>query len=248
LLEVCAPAVLDGATALLVAGLQLRQAEPEVHVAVPKSANPRRCRGVVVHETRRYEAECVLAEPIPHMRPATAAVHAALWARSDRQAALYVLAAAQQGLFTAQEFGEEVAKVRRSRRKTLLRSLHSDICGGIESVAERDFARLCRERGFPEPTRQTWRQSKDGRWRYDVDWDRFDLTVEIDGVQHLDPDAWLRDSLKQNAANLEGRTVLRIPNLALRLDPDPHLDQVEAGLRRGGWEGKPRLRPKKRSL
>jgi very-short-patch-repair endonuclease len=232
--EVGWPAVLDGVSALVAAGLRGIE-EPVVHVAVPKSANPRRCRGVAVHETRRYDRTAVLPDGVPRMRPATAAVHAALWARSDRQAALYVVAAGQQGLFTPEQLALEVESVRRDRRRGLLRGLCRDVAGGIEALGERDFARLIAARGLPEPDRQVRRRTPSGHYRYDNVWDAFGLTVEIDGVHHLDATAWIGDALKQNEVSLDGHVVLRIPNFALRADPDPFLDQVEQALRRGGW-------------
>ncbi|MGQ0631865.1 MAG: DUF559 domain-containing protein [Sporichthyaceae bacterium] len=238
-IEVGRPAVLDGVSALVAAGLRGID-EDAIHVAVPKSADPRHCAGVIVHETRRYERESVLLQGVPRMRPATAAAHAALWARSDRQAALFVLSAAQQRLFTIDELSEEVTKVRRDRRRLLLRGLCTDVAGGVEALGERDFARLCAGRGFPEPTRQVVRTTPSGRVVLDTAWDPFKVTVEIDGVQHLDPQAWIGDALKQNVVSLDGNVVLRIPNLALRLHPDAFLDQVDQALRRGGWTGSSR--------
>lgn len=239
LLETGPSAVLDGVSALVAAGLR-GVTEDEVHVSVPKSSDPRRCRGVVVHETRRYERESVLRNDIPRMRPATAAVHAALWARSDRQAALFVLASAQQRLFTHEEFAEEVVKVRRDRRRLLLRNLYADMAAGIEALGERDFAQLCAARGFPEPSRQVARRTPSGRLILDTAWNPYRVTVEIDGLQHLEPGAVIGDALKQNVVSLDGHIVLRIPNLALRLDPEPFLDQVEQALRQGGWMGSAR--------
>ena len=236
ILEVADSAALDGISALVAAGLTGVD-EDAIHVAVPKSADPRRCRGVVVHETRRYERESVLGDDIPRTKPATAAVHAALWARTDRQAALYVIASAQQRLFTPEEFALEAAKVRRDRRRRFLHTLHLDIVGGIEALGEQDFDRHCRRRRFPQPTRQRWRQLPSGGVRLDTDFDPYRLTVEIDGIQHLDLRAWMGDALKQNLVTLEGQRVLRIPSLAFRLDPEPFLDQVEVGLRAGGWRG-----------
>jgi len=236
-LEVGPHAVLDGVTALMAAGLT-GVSEPEVHLAVPKSSDPRNLRGVVVHETRRYDPDAVLLEPVPRMRPATAAVHAALWAWTDRQAQLFVLASAQQGLFTATELAAEVDKIRRDRRRSLLRDLCMEVAGGIESIGELDFARLCEARGFPPPTRQVWRKGPSGRVYLDVVWEQFGVTVEIDGFHHLAVTAWVSDALKANTVSLEGHVVLRIPNIALRTNPDPFLDQVEQALRRGGWSGR----------
>ncbi|GAA0612912.1 hypothetical protein GCM10009547_13560 [Sporichthya brevicatena] len=236
LFEVSPLAVLDGVTALQVAGLKTITADA-IHVAVPKSSRPRRCRGVVVHETRRYEASSVVDDGIPRMQPATAAVHAALWARTSRQAALFVLASAQQRLFTLEEFGVEVEKIRRDRRRGLIRQLYAELAGGIEALGERDFARLCRRRGLPPSTRQLRRQTPSGTWVYDTVWEQYGVTAEINGSQHLEPEQMLRDALKQNERRLDGHVVIVIPNVALRVDPEPYFDQLEAALRRGGWHG-----------
>jgi hypothetical protein len=232
--EVGPGAVLDGVSALQAVGMH-GLTDTAVHVAVPKSTRWRRCRGVVVHETRRYEIAGVVHGDIPRMRPEVAAVHAALWARTDREAAFLILAAAQQRLFAAEELGAEIAKVRRDKRLKLLRSLHADVVGGIQAVSERDFAQLCAVRGFPEPVRQHTCRLPSGRTFLDVTWDEFAVSVEVDGVQHLEPAAWIRDALKQNATAMSGYVVLRVPALALRLDPDPFLDQVAAALTAGGW-------------
>jgi very-short-patch-repair endonuclease len=237
IVEVGTPAVLDGVSALLAAGLRNWE-EPAVHVAVPKSATPRRCRGVVVHETRRYEASSVIAGVVPRMRPATAAVHAALWAMTDSQAATVVLMAAQQRLLTVADFAEEVEKIKWSRRRRLLRDLALAISGGIESMGEREFARLCAKRSLPAPDRQVRRRTDSGTWVYDNVWDAYGVTVEVDGSQHRDPAAWIPDALKQNSASLGGHVVLRIPNLALRVNPEPFLDQLEVALLAGGWPGR----------
>lgn len=241
LFEVSPLAVLDGVSALQVAGLTGITADA-IHVAVPKSARPRRCRGVAVHETRRYEAAAIVGSGIPRMQPATAAVHAALWAVSDRQAALFVLASKQQRLFTPPEFGVEVTKIRRDRRRLLLRTLHADMAGGVEALGERDFARLCERRRIPPCTRQVRRQTASGTWVYDNVWGAYGVTAEINGSQHLEPEQVLTDALKQNEMRIDGHVVIQIPNLALRVDPDPYLDQLEAALRRGGWPGPGRVR------
>jgi very-short-patch-repair endonuclease len=237
LFEVGSAAVLDGVTALLAAGLQAVDS-PGVHVAVPKSARRHRSRNVYVHETRRFCEDDVIRVGIPRVRPATAVVHAVLWARSASQGALFVVAAVQQEIVDPADFAVEVARIRRHPRRALLRALVGDVQGGIESTGEREFDRLCRRRGFPAPTRQVVRRSPTGRVFLDVYWERYRVTVEIDGIQHVHLDALIHDSLKQNAMTLDGDTVLRVPVVALRVDPEPFLDQVEAALRRGGWPGR----------
>jgi very-short-patch-repair endonuclease len=244
-LEVGPGAVLDGISALQAAGLRTITADA-VHVAVPKSTETHPCPGVRVHETRRYRDKDVIRIGIPRMKPATAVVHAALWARirrasrscgpTDDEASLFVVASVQQRLVTVPELAAAIALVKRDKRRLLLHGLLADVSGGIESIGEREFAAACRRRGFPEPTRQVRRTLPSGRVRYDNVWDDYELEVEIDGAQHRDPAAATRDALKQNAAALTGRVVLRIPNFAFRTNPKPFLDQIEAVLVARGWK------------
>jgi hypothetical protein len=232
--EVGPAAVLDGPTALLAAGLKTITTDV-VHVAAPKSRNPRSYPGVRVHETRRYRAEDVITAGIPRTRPATAAVHAALWARTDREAALFVMAPVQQRLVAVPDLAEAVALVKRDRRRPLLRGLLIDVSEGLQALGERDFALACRRRGYPKPDHQEMRQLPTGRVYYDSVWKRYGVKVEIHGAQHLDVAAATRDALKTNAASLEGARVIVIPNHAFRTAPEPFLDQIGTALRAGGW-------------
>lgn len=237
LLETGSMAVLDGVSSLIASGLS-GITEVPVHVVVPKSSTPRRSKGVAVHETRRHRPETVLRRGVPRTKPATAAVHAVLWAKTDAQAALFLMAAVQQRLVTVAGLAEEVDLVRWHPRRTLLRNLLADVTVGIHSMGEREFALLCKARGFPEPTRQALRVTENGRVYYDAVWEQYaDVTVEIDGAQHREVAAAVPDALKQNAAMLTGALVLRVPLIALRTNPEPFLDQLDAALRRNGWPG-----------
>lgn len=236
LFEIGSLAVLDGPSALIASGLRNIESAV-VHVAVPKSAHRQRSPRVVVHETRRFREEDVLRDGSPRVRPAVAAVHAALWVPSEKQAALFVLGSVQQRIVKPDDFAAAAQHVRRDPRLRLLRQLVREALGGIQSIGESDFARMCQKRRFPPPTRQVLRQSPTGRVYLDVFWDEYKVTVEIDGIHHLDPRSVIQDSLKQNAMMLEGVVTLRIPLSALREDPEPFLDQVNAALRAAGWPG-----------
>lgn len=243
LFEVGSRAVLDGATALRAAGMT--GYDDRLHVAVPKSARPRLPHDVIVHETRRLRPEDIIAAGVPRTRPAIAAVHGALWARTDRQAAMLLTMAVHQRCCTPQELGEAVLAVRRHRRRQFLRSIALDLLGGVRSLPELDFARMCRRRGLPEPTRQSVRSRAGGRYVLDAEWKAWRVIVEIDGIQHLDAREAVADAARHNDVGANGSQVLRIPTLGLRVDPDRFLDQVEAALRRGGWDSaiEPALRP-----
>src|SRR6478609_8701817 len=115
-------AAVAGITALQAAGLQGIRDDGFVHVAAPKSSRPMPPpAGVRIHETRRWRDDDVLEAGIVRSRPDVAAVQAALWARTDREASLYLVAAVQQRLTSADAVAETLERVRRDKRRSLLR-------------------------------------------------------------------------------------------------------------------------------
>ena len=229
-------AALAGLSALLAAGLRGIDDDGLVHVAAPKSSHPiAPPPGVRVHETRRWRDDDVLTVGVPRARPEVAAIQAALWARTDREASLLVIAALQQRLTAIDPVGAVLDRIRRDKRRALLHAVLRDAAGGVQSLNELDFAAHCRARGLPEPDRQVVVRSARGASYLDARWRRWRVVVEIDGIGHLEPGQWIDDSLRHNEIALAGQTVLRIPSLGLRLDPERHLDAVERALRQSGW-------------
>lgn len=229
-----ARACLDGASSLVASGLQRFDVD-RVRVSVPRGARVRRSRDVDIRQTRRWRESDIVRSGVPRTRPAVAAVRAALWARTDREAAYVVLAAVQQGLTTPRALGEEVLRVRRDRRRLLLHELVDELLGGVQSLGELDVARELRRRGLPPPTRQALRRDRANRYYLDLSWPEFHLVVEIDGVHHAWAENLVSDALRQNTLALDGDTVLRLPLLGLRLAPEDFFDQIEAALVGGGW-------------
>ena len=107
-----------------------------------------------------------------------------------------------------------------------------DIADGVRALGELDFARLCRERGLPEPSRQVLVTSPQGRSYLDVRWEGHALVVEIDGAQHREGLQVSADNLSRNEVALGKDRVLRIDLIGLRLQTDGHMDQVARGLAR----------------
>lgn len=233
-LEVGPTAVLAGATALQSAGLQGVD-DRAVHVAAPKSARPRRVPGVVVHETRRLRPADVVPVGIPRMRVAVAAVLAALWAVSDRQAAMFLLTPVQQRLTTPAGLADAAARVRRHGRRTMLTAVINDLADGVQALSELDFAALCRQAGLPDPSRQRVVLRPGDRAVLDVEWDEWQVAAEIDGVHHMEVATWLADAWRHNDVVTDGRMLLRFPHLAVRLEPDRVVGQVAAALMSRGW-------------
>lgn len=227
-------ACLDGGSALLAAGLE-RYRLDRVRVSVPRGARIRRNRRFNIRQTRRWRPDEIERRGIPRTHPATAAVRAALWARTDREATYVLTICVQQGIASLEGIGHALLRVRRDKRRLLLHEVVNELADGARALGEFDVVRELRRRGLPEPARQVLR--RDGRNRYYLDlfWPDFRVVLEIDGIHHTWAENVVGDALRQNAVVLSGDTFLRLPLLGLRLEPDAFFGQVERALRAGGW-------------
>lgn len=220
-------AALDGVSALQAAGLTGFE-EDTIHVSVRHTATIRQVAGVRVHKLARRHDEELLTAGVTRTRPALAAVRAARWAASDRQAALLLVMPVQQRLCTGDQLVEAAESTRGRTRRRLIPRLAHDVAHGAESLGELDFARLCRARGLPEPTRQALRLGPRGRVYLDVAWEDIGLCVEIDGSSHQMGLSVTDDHLRQNDLALTDHTVLRMNLVGLRLEERRFMDQVVA--------------------
>lgn len=231
-------AQLDGASSLLAAGLKGFDVTRH-RVSVPRGARTFRDGAVDVRQTRRWSEADSVALGIPRTRNEVAALRGALWARTDREAALLLTMTVQQGLTTGERLAAEVLRVTRAPRIRFIRDVVSDLLGGAQSLAELDFARECRRRGYPEPDRQVVRKGADGRYYLDVCWDQWGLVVEIDGIQHTWASSVVPDALRHNEVTLQHDVVLRLPVLGLRVAPDRFFEQIEQALVERGCQISP---------
>ncbi len=221
--ETGAGAALDGACALLAAGLTGFTPDT-IDVAVPMANRWHRLDGVTAH--RRRDIGPTTGAALRRCTAEWATIRAAQWARTDRTAALLVCLPVQQRLVSPDRLLAAWATVTRSPRRKLLDAVIRDVCDGAQSLGELDFAGMCRRAGLPPPSRQVVRRGPGGRIYLDVAWEDIGLVVEIDGGQHalaLNP---VDDALRQNEVTLRENLVLRIPVLGLRLTPDAFMAQV----------------------
>ncbi|MFC7878568.1 hypothetical protein [Isoptericola sp. NPDC057391] len=232
-----AGSVIGAWSALEVGGLEGWHRDP-IHVVVPRGAYPDRHPWLVVHESRRLrEEDAVDAGGLPVHSIARAAVDAGAWQRSWRTAAGLMAAVVQQRLGATDDLFAMLDTVGKVRHRKVMRLALADIVGGADSLAEIDFARLCRRGGLPEPARQAVRTDARGRRRFlDVEWRlpggrRF--VVEIDGVGHLERDRWYDDLLRDAELGADAATVrIRLPAMAARYEPERVLAVVRRHL---GW-------------
>lgn len=219
-------ALIDGVTALQVAGLKHFDDEA-IHVSVDHIVKLRgTVEGVRIHKIRRRLEDEHWPGPLPRARPAVAAIRAAHWAVSDRQAATILVMGGQQRLYRGAELALWREQVRGRTRRKFIDELIQAVTDGVQALGELDIGRMCRRRGLPEPTRQIMRRGPNGRVYLDVGWEDIGLFLEIDGAGH----GWgvnsVDDLLKANAVTIGRGTVLRMSVIGLQLVGELFLDQV----------------------
>lgn len=224
--------VLDGATALIAAGLT-SWTERVIHVSVPNRATVRALDGVVHHRLRRIGP--VVTAGLRRTKPEVAVIRAAQWERSDRAAATIVAMTVQQRLASPASVLSRWSGIHYSTRRALLHDVIQDVCNGAHSLSELDFARECRRRGLPEPKRQVVRMGPHGRVYLDVFWDGPGLHIEIQGAHHYQGLGAISDSLRFNDVRLQSRdlTTLQVPVLGLRTQPEAFFAQIQRALAAG---------------
>ncbi len=227
-------AMLDGASALKAGGLEHFVVD-RIRVSVPRGAKIRRNRRYNIRQTRRWVAEDTMPFGIPRTRPEVAAVRGFLWAGSEREASFLMTATVQQGLARAESIGHEALRILRDKRRGLLYAVVADLLGGARSLGELDVVRELRRRGLPPPQQQALRRDKRGRYYLDLYWPEWHLVVEVEGIHHSWASKVVGDALRQNSLAIAGDTVLRVPLLGLRLEPDAFYGQIEEALRSNGW-------------
>ena len=167
-------AALDGATALQQAGMTGFTTD-SIHVSIPHGSDPGPIHGVQLHRVIRRVPGEVVPSGIPRTRPAVAAIRAAHWAVSNRQAALVLAMLVQQRIVTPSQLREAAFAVRGRTRRAFIRQVVADVVDGAHSLGELDFARMCRLRGLPEPSRQVVRRGLRGRIYLDAGWEDIGL-------------------------------------------------------------------------
>lgn len=222
-------AAIDGVSALLCAGLS-GYSDEAVHISVLHWHRTGQPFGTTIHKVIRRTTDEIVPVGLPRVRTPIAAVRAAQWARSDRQAALLLAMTVQQRLARPDQLAAAHTASPGRRRRAFIKRIISDVASGAQSLGELDFAAICRRRGLPEPDRQVLRHGPRGRVYLDVRWSHLGLVVEIDGSQHRLGLALAQDNLRQNDATLSGDVVLRMDLLGLRVAADEFLDQIEQAI------------------
>jgi hypothetical protein len=229
----CGPSArLSGRNALVLHGWDDDLAAP-FDVAVPHRVQPK--PGPSWLRIHRFSR----APDGPAARPARtsahfATAHAAAWARTDREAAFIVISVLQQRLSSADRLKRTLAHMPCLPRRGLILELAAEFVDGSHSLNELDFAALCRRHEVPAPLRQSRRLDAAGRLRaIDVEFVTPSgrvLRLEIEGIQHLEPQNYLADIDRHNQLQISDPAVgLRVSSWTLKHEAAPFM----RGLR--GW-------------
>lgn len=218
-------AAIDGASALRVGGLRGFDTD-QIFVSIPHGSDPGEIEGVDLRRVVRRVPGELVAVGLPRTKPAVAAIRAAHWARSDRQAALILAMTVQQRLTTGAHLKDAVTAARGRTRRAFIKQIAADVADGAQSLGELDFGRLCRGYGLPPPTRQLVRRGPKGRIYLDAGWPEARLAVEIDGAGHRFGLAVTDDLLRQNSVLLGDELVLRVDLLGMRVAEHEFMGQV----------------------
>lgn len=150
-----------------------------------------------------------------------AAIHAAQWAKTDREAMFIVLSCLQQRLVSPQRLH---TLVQHRRRSALITDLADEYRNGITSVNEHDFTELCRKWGLPEPYRQIRVSDAAGRIRaIDATFrlsDGRSKHVEIEGMHHFEPGNFMADIDRHNDLITKGEVYLRVLSYTIKYEPE----------------------------
>ena len=207
-------------------------------VLIPHGSNLRK-RSLPAWIRPRYartDRSATVRGPVPLTNPAAAAIDAAAWARTDREASFIIVSVVQQRLAAADALARELHARPTVRRRRLIAGVLDDACAGATSMPELDFRRECRRRGLPEPRMQVRRRDATGRARCtDAEFALPDgglLIVEINGAGHDAPGHSADDTMRNSAlARITGAHVIPVPSWQLRADPDRVFAEIAAWLR-----------------
>ena len=220
-------------------GLTILAAEARAHEAgcsPPSSTLETATASCLGHNSQRFWIPGDIIEAgVRRVQSPLAAIRAANWARTDRQAALILVVVVQQGIVRPTDLFDVIKRFKRMRRRALIVGVLGDVLHGVQSLGELDFARECRRRGLPKSSRHVIRQGKRGRVYLDVYFDDFGLVIEIEGAHHDEVLNSIDDALRQNHLSRGAEDFRRIPVVGFRTDRGVFMQQVVDKLVNKGW-------------
>lgn len=194
--------------------------EHEVHVAVEHG---REVDDLVhpditvrVHQTRHVSSDLAGRRQPARQTVARSVVELASGAASDARTRALIAASVQQRLVRPAHLDAFVAARRTLPKRRLIRETIHDVDGGAHSLPELEYSRALRRAGLPQPTRQRKVRRPNGTWYLDNDFEDWAVTVEVNGVQHLELLSSESDDVRRTVLQVHGRIVVDVSSYAVR--------------------------------
>jgi very-short-patch-repair endonuclease len=211
-----------------------------IDVTVPRHARPRRRPGVTVHETAALD----LADPrrrrgVPVTGPARTVLDVA--AMTDELVVLRALDEMRRlGHASWGELWEALLAHARPGRRGIGLARQALRTRDGRRVPDTEFARLflrlIEARGLPQPESEVRVTVGGRRYRLDCAYVRQRIAIELDGRDHLRPEVYDGDRVRDNQLELDRWLVLRYTWRRFTTRPDEIVDEIRAALtaRAGG--------------
>lgn len=207
-----------------------------VDIVVPQGQRRPTIPGAVIRWSTQLGDDSVYPFRLPRRtRIERSLVDASSWSRSEGMARVLLIAGVQQRLVSTRQLRSALATRGPCQRHALIEETLIDIDGGIQSIPEREFNAIVRQRGLRAPTRQAIKQHANGKYYLDADWEEYNLGCEVHGTHHREIRQWDADLWRHNEITVSGRRLLRISSAMARHDGNRVGDLLERGLRSGGW-------------
>ena len=232
-----------GLTALLADGFRGFETEV-IHVVAEHGQGRRGLKDnrihVVVRESTHLGPDQVLTlRRPPRQRQHRAAVDAASQAGTAGRCRALIAAVVQQRLVSPADLLQVVRLLPTLPRRALILETIGDVGGGAHSLPELEWSSSIRRAGLPTPTRQLKVRHPNGHYYLDADFEEWAVTVEINGVQHLDQLAQDADDERRFRLTAGGRLVVDIASHVVRHDSPRAVLRTARALHVRGWRPDP---------
>ncbi len=175
---------------------------------------------IALHRMAKPEQWAAKSSGLQFLSPQMAVLHAAGWAASDKDAEWRLAAVVQQRLTTVTLIRTALRTLPNLKRRALIGRVLDDVELGAHAASELAFLRFCREHGLPLPDQMQVRVRVTGTRYLDVRYGAQRLTIEIDGMHHLEVRTWNADTLRtlELVAAQPGERLVRLTAGNLRHD------------------------------
>jgi hypothetical protein len=244
-LHVRDPAILCLASAAEAGGLRGFE-QADVHVA---TQHGRECEDledslitVRVHQTRHVSADVVPLRDPSRQSLARAVLEMASDAENDNRTRALIAAVVQQRLVRPDQMRSFVDVRPTLPKRALIRETIIDVEAGSHSLPELDYARALRRSGLPQPAQQQRICRANGSWYLDNDFEQWQVTVEVNGIQHYELLANEYDDMRRASLQVEGRIVVDISSYSVRHRVGMAMLITAEALLARGWLPSPRAK------